>query len=367
MSESSKEKSRRISARRKQRHAEQPELHDKELVRRRAWRRRNKDEINARQRHRYATDPEFRARLLARNSKTRRKRDLKRKYGISLEGYAAMLARQSGVCAICLEQEVNKPLSVDHDHKTRMLRDLLCGNCNKGLGHYRDDSALMRRGADYLDYWQQRHEEALKAGPPSATVGIANPHGVPVHHFPRPKGEDMTPTDDTTEAGKADRLIRRAILHELLQPFDPGPSPPVDMLQAVSRAIVVKASQGDMTAAKEVFDRVDGKTATAVAPAAPETPNEVVFTWQRPWWRLVKIEHSAKRPRRSASAAVVLFEPRVGIQGRGNLFDLRRFFRFEGTATFQDACPDAPVFAKETSGWNRSSSKSLRRRWRSAR
>ena len=174
----------------------------------------------------------------------------------------------------------------------------------------------------------------------------------------------MTPTDDTTEAGKADRLIRRAILHELRQPFDPGPPPPVDMLQAVSRAIVVKASQADMTAAREILDRVDGKTPTA---AAPETPNEVVFTWQRPWWRLVKIEHSAKRPRRSASAAVVLFEPRVGIQGRGNLFDLRRFFRFEGTATFQDACPDAPVFAKETSGWNRSSSKSSRRRWRSAR
>jgi hypothetical protein len=54
------------------------------------------------------------------------------------------------------------------------------------------------------------------------------------------------------------------------------------MLQAVSRAIVVKASQGDMTAAKEILDRVDGKTARAAAPAAPETPNEGVFAWQRP-------------------------------------------------------------------------------------
>jgi hypothetical protein len=51
------------------------------------------------------------------------------------------------------------------------------------------------------------------------------------------------------------------------------------MLQAVARAIVVKASQADMTAAREVLDRIDGKTPTA---AAPETPNEVVFTWQRP-------------------------------------------------------------------------------------
>jgi hypothetical protein len=89
----------------------------------------------------------------------------------------------------------------------------------------------------------------------------------------------MTTTDDTTEDNKASRMMRRAILHELLQPFDPDPPPPLDMLQAVARAIVVKASQGEMTAAREIFDRIDGKTPTA---AAPETPNEVVFTWQRP-------------------------------------------------------------------------------------
>jgi hypothetical protein len=47
------------------------------------------------------------------------------------------------------------------------------------------------------------------------------------------------------------------------------------MLQAVSRAIVVKASQGDMTAAREVLDRIDGKTPAAAAPAAPKTPKEL--------------------------------------------------------------------------------------------
>jgi hypothetical protein len=92
----------------------------------------------------------------------------------------------------------------------------------------------------------------------------------------------MPPTDETTEDNKVSRMVRRAILHELLQPFDPAPLPPVDMLQAVSRAVVIKASQGDMTAAKEVFDRIDGKTATAAAPASAEIPNEVFLTWQRP-------------------------------------------------------------------------------------
>ena len=92
----------------------------------------------------------------------------------------------------------------------------------------------------------------------------------------------MTPTDEPTEDSKASRMMRRAILHELLQPFDPDPPPPVDMLQAVARAIVGKAAQGDMTAAKEVFDRIDGKTPAAAVPASADIPNEVFFTWQRP-------------------------------------------------------------------------------------
>jgi hypothetical protein len=92
----------------------------------------------------------------------------------------------------------------------------------------------------------------------------------------------MTPTDEPTEESKASRIMRRAILHELLRPFDPDPPPPADMLQAVSRAVIVKASQGDMTAAKEVFDRIGGRTPTAAAPASAEIPNEVFFTWQRP-------------------------------------------------------------------------------------
>ena len=92
----------------------------------------------------------------------------------------------------------------------------------------------------------------------------------------------MRPTDEPTDDNKASRMMHRAILHELLQPFDPDPPPPVDMLQAVSRAIVVKAWQGDMTATKEILDRIDGKTPTAAAPACAEIPNEVFFTWQRP-------------------------------------------------------------------------------------
>jgi hypothetical protein len=268
-----------------QRCADEPEFGEKEKARCRARHQRKKAEINALRRHRYATDPEYRADVRASDAKNQRRKSLKRKYGLSLEGYAAMLARQSGVCAICREKEVNKPLAVDHDHNTRKLRDLLCDRCNVGLGNYNDDAALMRRGADYLDYWKSRHAGPHNTEPSPFAAGSRHDvfaRSLPSIQSPPLTGEDMTTTDDTTEDNKASRMMRRAILHELLQPFVPDPPPPVDMLQAVARAIVVKASQADMTATREILDRIDGKSPTAAAPAASETPNEVVFTWQRP-------------------------------------------------------------------------------------
>jgi hypothetical protein len=203
---------------------------------------------------------------------------------MSLAEYAARLADQGGVCVICLKAR-EKVLCVDHDHRTKKLRSLLCDSCNLGLGHYNDDAAAMRRAADYLEYWQWRHADPCNTGPPP--FAACNQQGsfapsLPAIQSPPLTGEDMTPTDEPTEESKASRMMRRAILHELLQPFDPDPPPPVDMLQAVARAIVGKAAQGDMTAAREILDRIDGKTPTAAAPAAPETPQEVVFTWQRP-------------------------------------------------------------------------------------
>jgi hypothetical protein len=282
MSDASKARTRRKIARAKERYAEDPEFREKVKTESRAYRITNKDAINARRRLRYATDPEYRAKKRGAKVKSQRGRNLKGRYGLSLEGYGAMLSRQNGMCTICLQEQVNKPLAVDHDHKTRMLRDLLCDFCNRGLGNFRDDSAVLRRAGDYVDYWQECHEDALQTGPPPATAGTADPHGVPVNHFPIPKGGIMTPTDEPTEDNKTSRIMRRAILHELHQPLDPDEPSSIDKLQAVARAVVNKATQGDMTAAKEVLDRIDGRTPTAVAPAAADIPNEVFFTWQRP-------------------------------------------------------------------------------------
>jgi hypothetical protein len=84
-----------------QRYAEEPEYRETIKARNRASHLENKDARNARRRQRYATDPEFRATRRARRP-SQRKDNLK-KYGLSLDQYGAKLARQGGVCVICLK------------------------------------------------------------------------------------------------------------------------------------------------------------------------------------------------------------------------------------------------------------------------
>lgn len=81
-----------------------------------------------------------------------RNRDLKRKYGLTLEEYEARLAAQGGVCALCGGPcSSGQQLAVDHCHTTNRVRGLLCGSCNLGLGKFRDAPVLLRLAADYLE------------------------------------------------------------------------------------------------------------------------------------------------------------------------------------------------------------------------
>jgi hypothetical protein len=84
---------------------------------------------------------------------------LKSKYGITLEGYEALLKKQNGMCAICKKPEkaasYRKPgarlsLSVDHCHTTGKVRGLLCANCNRGLGLFQHDRAILKSASAYL-------------------------------------------------------------------------------------------------------------------------------------------------------------------------------------------------------------------------
>lgn len=82
----------------------------------------------------------------------------KQLYGINLEDVELMLSHQRGVCAICKSREVRtsksgkiKSLSVDHNHTTGVVRGLLCGACNQIIGIAKDNPAILRAAAMYLD------------------------------------------------------------------------------------------------------------------------------------------------------------------------------------------------------------------------
>jgi hypothetical protein len=76
---------------------------------------------------------------------------LLREYGLTQTAFDAILADQGGTCSICAGQPDVRGWHVDHDHSTGQVRGILCGPCNTGLGHFRDDIALLGRAIDYLE------------------------------------------------------------------------------------------------------------------------------------------------------------------------------------------------------------------------
>lgn len=73
-------------------------------------------------------------------------------YGMTVADYDAVLAYQDGKCAICGMKPRTKRLHVDHDHKTMVVRGLLCSVCNSGvLASAKDDPKILRAAAYYLE------------------------------------------------------------------------------------------------------------------------------------------------------------------------------------------------------------------------
>ena len=82
---------------------------------------------------------------------------LRTTYGIDYKQYQQMLSDQNNLCALCLtegwtmaEHHVLK-LVVDHCHATGKVRGLLCHNCNRGLGLFKDSSEVLLRAAKYSE------------------------------------------------------------------------------------------------------------------------------------------------------------------------------------------------------------------------
>jgi hypothetical protein len=87
----------------------------------------------------------------AANIGSKRRNDLKHKYGITPQQFEDLAASQNYCCAICLRASPDgKPLFVDHCHHTGKVRGLLCRYCNTAIGQMLDDPTRLRRAAEYV-------------------------------------------------------------------------------------------------------------------------------------------------------------------------------------------------------------------------
>jgi hypothetical protein len=81
-----------------------------------------------------------------------RNKYLKAFYGISLDEYNALAKSQNNRCALCFKHggDMKKALCVDHDHKGKKVRGLLCFECNVMLGMAKDSILVLKNSIQYL-------------------------------------------------------------------------------------------------------------------------------------------------------------------------------------------------------------------------
>lgn len=85
------------------------------------------------------------------SSESRRYAHKRRRYNLTKEEILQMLEDQIYTCKICGEKLKNdKKTNIDHDHKTGKIRGLLCGLCNYGLGHFKDNPMILFNAIKYL-------------------------------------------------------------------------------------------------------------------------------------------------------------------------------------------------------------------------
>lgn len=81
-----------------------------------------------------------------------RNRGLRNNFGINLQQYMEILAKQNRQCLICsiTPEQNGKDLAVDHNHTTGKIRGLLCAGCNVGIGYFKDSPELLQKAIGYL-------------------------------------------------------------------------------------------------------------------------------------------------------------------------------------------------------------------------
>lgn len=74
----------------------------------------------------------------------------KHKYGLTEKEYFKLFKDQNNCCAICGVSLDKVKACVDHCHKTKIVRGILCDGCNRGLGAFKDNVNALKKAIGYL-------------------------------------------------------------------------------------------------------------------------------------------------------------------------------------------------------------------------
>lgn len=143
---------------------------DSAWVMRKRERQRNRRTIDAEKRHVFNQLPHRRRGNFASWIRLR--------YRISFEAFSEMLITQSGRCAICsdaLNGSTVNGMHIDHSHVSGLVRGLLCGGCNTGLGGFKDRPGALVNAADYLRRQSQADTIEEQAQPSNKKNAPADP------------------------------------------------------------------------------------------------------------------------------------------------------------------------------------------------
>lgn len=86
------------------------------------------------------------------------KQVLTRKFGKDAAEFFEHNYKEQVICSICgvsledYSKRYNKRFSLDHDHNTGDIRALICGHCNSMLGFAKDNTEILAKGIEYLNF-----------------------------------------------------------------------------------------------------------------------------------------------------------------------------------------------------------------------
>jgi hypothetical protein len=84
------------------------------------------------------------------------------------QDFEELFNKQDRKCAICFSEDSgnkNSNWNIDHCHKTKQVRFILCCHCNRGLGAFRDNPVWLRKAADMLEkFYDFESENPVKNG-----------------------------------------------------------------------------------------------------------------------------------------------------------------------------------------------------------